>query len=120
MITAECPPGTICKGNAVPTDSQAVQAGAIQILNTITQALPTGGSQALATTNAVPVPTNPMSPLQVIPAQPLAVVNPNQYSAPGAYPAPKPFYKNPYVIAPAAVGLIGLGMILFWPRSKRK
>lgn len=85
-----------------PTNQQIAAGGAISVLNTITQSLPTGVAASLPAQGSSPLPLSPQGALPVFGAQPLAVINPSTYS-PGYYGQPVPFYQNRWLMA--GVGL---------------
>lgn len=94
------------------SNQQVIAGGAIQALNTITQALPTNGTSPLATSNATQVPMTPASPMQAFAPAALAVINPNAYQQPVAY-APRPFYKDKTLMAGLGVGLVLVGFAIW-------
>ena len=88
-----------------PTNQQVAAGGAISILNTITQSLPTGVAASLPAQGASQLPYSPQGALPVYGAQPLAVMNPSAYR-PGYYGQPQPFYQNRWLMA--GVGLAAI------------
>lgn len=80
-------------GVAMPTGTDAslvnqVTDGVIRGLSTPPQALPTNGTEPLATPNNTPIPTNPASPISFDSIQPLAVLATRVLNPPPTVPAP--------------------------------
>ncbi len=71
-----------------PTFMNQVTDGVIRGLSTPPQALPTNGTQPLATASNTPVPTSPVSPLSYSTIQPLAVMASRGFVEPPPAPAP--------------------------------
>lgn len=91
---------------------------AVTTLTTPMEALPTNGSDPLATSDAQPVPLSPASPMQAITSAALAVMNPNQYQAPtpvAVVPTPKNASNTGLFVA---AGVAALALWYFTKGSK--
>ncbi len=104
-------------GVAMPTGTDAslvnqVTDGVIRGLSTPPQALPTNGTEPLATPNNTPIPTNPASPISFDSIQPLAVLATRVLDAPAPPPAPAPGMATGAKIALGAVAILAIGYML--------